>query len=196
MTLTIAPLGHDQLKTELPDLARLRITVFREWPYLYDGDMKYEERYLASYVRSSDAIIVGVHDEGRLVGASTGAPMEDHADSFAAPFAERDYDLREIFYCGESMLLPEYRGRGIGHTFFDLREEQGRRLGRRWSCFCAVVRPDDHPLKPADYRPLDAFWQKRGYRKMPGVIAEFPWKDIDTADETVKPLQFWIRELT
>jgi hypothetical protein len=37
--------GRDVL-AHLPDIARLRIEVFREYPYLYDGDRAYEERYL------------------------------------------------------------------------------------------------------------------------------------------------------
>ena len=196
MTLTIAPLEGEDLDAALPDVARLRIKVFREWPYLYDGDMDDETRYLTAYAGSRGAIIVGARDGGGLVGASTGAPMEDHAEAFAAPFIERGYDLNDIFYCGESVLLRAYRGQGVGHVFFDLREQHARRLRRRWSCFCAVMRRDDHPLKPADYRPLDGFWEKRGYRKMPGVIAEFPWKDVDLPRETLKPMQFWIRELT
>ena len=196
MTLTVAPLDGEDLQAALPDVARLRIAVFRAWPYLYDGDMDYETRYLTAYAASRGAIIVGARDAGTLVGAATGAPMEDHAEAFAAPFIERGYALNEIFYCGESVLLSAYRGRGVGHLFFDLREDHARRLGRRWSCFCAVIRPDDHPLKPADYRPLDGFWEKRGYRKMPGVVAEFPWKDVGSEGETLKPMQFWIRALT
>lgn len=195
MDLETAPLGRDELESALPELARLRIAVFRDWPYLYDGDLDYELDYLRAYSESPDAIVVGTRDGNRLVGAATGAPMEDHADAFAAPFLDQGYDPHEVFYCGESVLLPEYRGRGVGHLFFDRREAQARKLGRRWSCFCAVVRPDDHPLKPAGYRPLDGFWKKRGYRPMPGVIAQFQWKDVDRAEETEKPLQFWIREL-
>ena len=74
--------------------------------------------------------------------------MEDHAREFAAPFAAAGFDLADTFYCGESVLLPDYRGRGVGHRFFDLREAQARKIGRRWCCFCAVIRPDDHPLRP------------------------------------------------
>ncbi|MEX2643747.1 MAG: GNAT family N-acetyltransferase [Acetobacterales bacterium] len=190
-----APLTPDELDAALPALAGLRIGVFRDWPYLYDGDMAYEQDYLRTYAESPDAIVVGAWDGPRLVGAATGAPMEDHAEAFADPFVERGYAIGDIFYCGESVLLPEYRGHGIGHAFFDHREAHARRLGRRWSCFCAVVRPDDHPLRPAGYRPLDAFWEKRGYRRMPGAFARFPWKDVDSDRETEKALQFWIREL-
>jgi GNAT superfamily N-acetyltransferase len=195
MTLRVTPLTGEALAASLPDVARLRIAVFRAYPYLYDGDAAYEEKYLATYAASPGAIVVGAFDGDRLIGAATGAPMEDHAKEFAAPFAERGYDLTRIFYCAESVLLPEYRGHGVGHAFFDHREARGRELGRRWSCFCAVIRPEDHPARPADYAPLDPFWQKRGYAKAPGLIAAFPWKELGATKATDKPMQFWMREL-
>lgn len=195
MTLRIEALTGEALAAALPDLARLRIEVFRAFPYLYDGDMAYEERYLRAYAESPGAIIVGAFDGDRLVGAATGAPMEDHAAEFAKPFAERGHDLREIFYCGESVLLPAYRGQGAGHAFFDLREARARDLGRRFSCFCAVIRPEDHPLRPADYAPLDAFWRKRGYETIEGMVATFSWRDVGDTEATAKPMQFWMRAL-
>jgi len=195
MPLAIAPIPRDDLARHLPALARLRIGVFRDWPYLYDGDMAYEERYLATLAESAGAVVVGAWDGTALVGAATGAPMEEHAGEFAAAFEGTGLDLRDIFYCAESVLLPAYRGQGAGHAFFDHREAAARAMGRRWSAFCGVVRPDDHPARPAEYRPLDGFWRKRGYRPMPGVVARFPWRDIGEAQETEKPLQFWIRDL-
>lgn len=193
--LDIRPLTGADLDRVLPDVARLRIEVFRAWPYLYDGDFDYEHRYLASYRDSQGAILVGAFDGERLVGASTGTSLTDHADDFAAAFAETGLALDDVFYCAESVLLPGYRGHGVGHAFFDAREAHARRLGKRYTAFCGVVRPDDHPLRPTDYRPLDGFWRKRGYAPLPGAVAQFAWKDLDQAEETQKPLQFWIREL-
>ncbi|MEM9735854.1 MAG: GNAT family N-acetyltransferase [Pseudomonadota bacterium] len=194
-TLHIAPLTGPALEAALPDLARLRIEVFRAFPYLYAGDMAYEERYLATYAAARDAFICGAWDGDTLVGAATAAPMEDHAAAFAAPFAARGYDLAEILYCGESVLLPAYRGQGVGHAFFDAREAHGRALGRKYAAFCAVIRPEDHPNRPRDYAPLDPFWKKRGYTKLQGLIAEYPWTDIGQDGETLKPMQFWMRSL-
>ncbi|MCC5991926.1 MAG: GNAT family N-acetyltransferase [Rhodobacteraceae bacterium] len=179
----------------LDDLAALRIAVFRDWPYLYDGDLDYERRYLAAYRDNPQAIVAAAFDGARLVGAATGTPMTDHADDFAAAFDGSGYDLSQIFYCAESVLLPEYRGTGAGHHFFDLRETHARNLGAHHVAFCAVQRPTDHPARPVDYRPLDGFWKKRGYAPLPGVVAEFGWKDIGEAAESRKPLQFWIRAL-
>lgn len=93
------------------------------------------------------------------------------------------------------MLLPHWRGRGIGHAFFDGREEAGRARGFETSCFCAVVRPNDHPMKPADYRPLDAFWRKRGYAPVEGLITDFEWNDLAEGASASHPMQFWLKRL-
>ncbi len=183
------------LEAALDDVARLRIQVFRAWPYLYDGDLDYERKYLQSYRDSDRAIMVGAFDGDRLIGASTGAPLTDHADDFAAAFDGTGLDLGDIFYCAESVLLPDYRGQGVGHKFFDLREAHARSHGFSKCAFCGVQRPADHPMRPETYRPLDAFWHARGYAPLPGVIAQFSWKDIGEKGETQKPLQFWIRDL-
>lgn len=193
--IDIRVLRDDALEAALDDVAALRIEVFRAWPYLYDGDAAYERAYLRTYRDSPGAILVGAFDGARLVGAATGTPMEDHADDFGAAFAGQDVPLAQIFYCAESVLLPGYRGRGLGHAFFDAREAQARELGRSHVAFCSVVRPADHPLRPGDYRPLDGFWRKRGYQKLSGAVARFRWKDIDQPDETGHDLQFWMRAL-
>lgn len=183
------------LEAALDDLARLRIEVFRVFPYLYHGDAAYERNYLQAYRDSENAILVGAYDDAKLVGASTGSPMEDHAGEFAAAFEGHALRLEDIFYCAESVLLPEYRGLGIGHAFFDAREAHARTLGRSHAAFCAVMRPPDHPLRPEGYSPLDAFWSKRGYEKVPGAVANFRWKEVGQTDETDHPLQFWMRAL-
>jgi GNAT superfamily N-acetyltransferase len=122
--------------------------------------------------------------------------MADVEPELAEPFRQHGMDIARIFYCGESVLLPAYRGRGLGHAFFDHREAQARRLGTfTHVAFCAVVRPQDHPLRPQGYVPLDPFWGKRGYAKADGLVAHFDWKDIDEPGETQKPMQFWLRSL-
>lgn len=182
------------LDAALDDIARLRIAVFREWPYLYDGDLDYERRYLAGYGHPT-AIVAAAFDGSRIVGAATGMALEVHADDFAEPFAGRPEPLDQVFYCAESVLLPEYRGQRLGHAFFDARENHARALGRRYSAFCSVIRPADHPLKPQGARSHDAFWRGRGYAPLPGVIARFHWQDIDQPAETTHDLQFWMRDL-
>lgn len=193
--IRVEPLAGPALGERIDDLAALRISVFRAFPYLYDGDAAYERDYLKAYADSPGAIVIGAFDGDRLVGAATAAPMEDHAAEFAAPFEARGHDLSTILYFGESVLLPDYRGHGLGHAFFEGREAHARALGRAYATFCAVIRPIDHPDRPADYSPLDGFWRKRGYAPLEGVVTDYSWKDVGDADETAKPMQFWMRTL-
>lgn len=196
MSLTIEPVTGPALQGVLADLARLRITVFRDWPYLYDGSEDYEREYLAKFIEADGAVCVIARDGEAVVGASTASPMAETDQEFILPFEAAGYDISKVFYCGESVLIGDYRGQGVGNRFFDEREAHARRLGGfEISTFCRVVRADDHPLKPADYRPLDGFWKKRGYAPADGLVARYPWKNIGESEETIKTLQFWTRDL-
>ncbi len=196
MSLAIAPLTGPALKVALPDIARLRIEVFREWPYLYDGTYDYERDYFANFAASVGAVIVVARDGDRIVGAATGTPMGGHADEFATPFLAAGHDTTSLFYLGESVLLKAYRGRGVGHAFFDQREAHALALGGfTHTTFCSVVRPDNHPMRPIGYRPLDGFWSKRGYRPVPDLVGSFEWLDIGGSAPTAKPMCYWMKAL-
>ena len=195
MTLSVAPLIGSALHEALDDLARLRIAVFRDFPYLYEGSRDYEEKYLQLFSKGKDGVIVAATDGGKIVGCATGSALVTHHGPLQEPFRKAGYDLDTIFYCGESVLLPQYRGQGVGHAFFDHREAHAKAHGYKTSAFCGVVRPADHPLRPADYQSLDPFWRKRGYRKADGLTAHFSWKDVGESDQREKPMQFWLKDV-
>lgn len=191
--IRIEQLSGDGLRPHLQGLAGLRIHVFRAYPYLYDGDADYEAWYLEDFARADGAVVVAAFDGAQLVGAATASPMRAQKEAFTAPIARAGLDPQGIFYFGESVLLPEYRGHGIGHRFFDAREAAARAQGFGRTGFYGVVRPQEHPQKPVSYSPLDAFWLKRGYAPLDGAVAEFPWREVGQAEETAHALQFWTR---
>lgn len=195
MIVSVTTCAGPDLQPVLDDLARLRIQVFRDWPYLYDGDLDYERKYLTTFAASPHAVAVIARDGESVVGVSTASPLAGHFQDFAEPFRRANLNIDEYFYFGESILLDRYRGRGIGVRFFELREAMAIQQGFRKTVFCGVVRPDNHPQRPADYTPLDSFWVNRGYRPMKGVIAEFPWKEVGSQHETSHPMQFWMKQL-
>ncbi|MDG4597092.1 MAG: GNAT family N-acetyltransferase [Candidatus Contendobacter sp.] len=180
----------------LPELARLRIQIFREFPYLYDGSAAYEETYLKTYVDAPDSVMVLARDGERVVGASSGLPLDAETPNVIEPFLTHGYDPSRIFYYGESVLLPEYRKRGLGKRFFEEREAHVRELGRfDIACFCAVERPAGHPRRPAGYVPLDALWNRQGFVRHPELRTTFSWRDLDEAAESSKPMVFWLKTL-
>lgn len=193
--LTIEALNGPAALPYLGDLAALRIEVFREFPYLYEGTLEYEQRYLKSYAEHERSVIVLARDGDQVVGASTAMPLTEHSENVAPALAKAGFDPERIYYFGESVLRASYRGHRIGHAFFDHREAAAKKHGFGITAFCAVVRPDDHPLRPADYAPHDAFWSKRGYVKRGDIVASFEWRDLGEPEATDKPMVFWLKEL-
>ncbi len=195
MGVIIKTVSGNAIKPYIPDLARLRMDIFRDFPYLYEGSAAYEEGYLATYLRSEETVMVLAIDGNRVIGASSGMPMEMETNEVKRPFLKAGITTENIFYFGESLLYSQYRGRGIGHVFFDEREKHARASGRyNITAFCAVQRPLDHPLRPKEYRTLDTFWKKRGYTPRPDLMTTFQWLDIGEKEETEKPMLFWIKK--
>lgn len=181
----------EALRRHLDDIARLRIQVFRDWPYLYEGDPDYERRYLQTYVDTPDAMVAICFDGERVVGASTALPLAHETEEIRRPFDRTD----DTLYLGESVLDPAYRGRGIGLAFFEQREAHAAMLGLRHCVFCAVQRDPDDPRRPPDYVPLDDFWRKRGYAPIEGCTTTLSWREIGESVESPKPMQFWRKTL-
>lgn len=196
MSIDIISVEGANIAQWLDQLAELRIRIFRDFPYLYDGTMDYERNYLETYVNSNDSIAVLALDQGQVIGASTGLPLSDEEPDFQAPFQRAGYDLDKIFYCAESVLLPAYRGQGIYKHFFEQREVKAQGIGHiRWMTFCAVERAEDHPLRPKNFQPLNAVWQRFGYSPAPGLKTSFTWKDIDEASPSPKIMAFYLKLL-
>ncbi|MEX3014739.1 GNAT family N-acetyltransferase [Gymnodinialimonas hymeniacidonis] len=194
MTLTLRTFRGADTAEVIEDLARLRIEVFRDWPYLYDGDLDYERRYLADYT-TGKALVVAAFEGETMVGASTGMPLMEHADDLSTAFTGTSFDPDTLFYCAESVLLGKARGQGIYHQFFAAREAHAQAAGFTYATFCGVTRPDTHPARPNGNKPLDPVWKHFGYTPVQGAIGHLSWRDIGDTRETTKPLQFWIKKL-
>lgn len=195
-SLTFLSKQGREIESVFEDLANLRITVFRDFPYLYEGHIDYERDYIQTYLESERSFLFAVYDKDKMVGASTCIPLLDETNEVKEPFIKGGFDLGSIFYFGESVLLSAYRGRGLGHRFFDEREAHAISFGTyQTACFCSVQRPDNHPARPANYRPNDIFWIKRGYKQQPNLQSSFEWLDVGDDKSTFKPMVYWMKSL-
>ena len=177
----------------LDDLARLRIRVFYDFPYLYEGTVEYEQQYLLRYTANKESIVFAVWDADRLVGATTGMPLKFEMEEVRKPFEEIGLNTASFFYFGESVLLHEYRGKGIGHLFFDVREKHALLLGYTNTTFCSVVRDGNHSLRPSVYTDNEKYWSGRGYQKREDLVCKMKWLDRGELLETEKSLVYFIK---
>jgi hypothetical protein len=102
-----------ELEPWLGHVARLRMGVFRDFPYLYEGSLDYEREYLQTYVHCDSALCVLAFDGDQVVGAATGLAMRDEEAAFRQPLVDAGIDVDKVFYCAESVLLPSHRGHGL-----------------------------------------------------------------------------------
>ena len=90
MSLRLARLTGAAILPHLDALADLRIRIFYDYPYLYEGSRDYEWRYLQTYAQAADSVVVGAFDGSRLVGAATALPLRQRRQRFPAPMRTAD----------------------------------------------------------------------------------------------------------
>lgn len=184
----------NEIGNYITELARLRITVFNEFPYLYKGSEVYEEEYLSTYLKSQISVFVLALDNEAVVGAASGMPLIKETVEVQKPFIEHNINPKDVFYFGESVLLKQYRGQGIGKIFMQERENHAIKHKFSITAFCGVIRADNHPRKPSGFRPLDTFWMNYGYQKQPEMVTEFIWQDLDEKTASPKKMMFWLKK--
>lgn len=195
MSLGVEAVRGALVQPYLAELARLRIAVFREWPYLYSGNEAYEAAYLEAYALSAGSVFVLARDGERIVGASSGLPLADDAAAFQQPLQRAGFDVDRVFYFGESVLLPDYRGRGLGHAFFDAREAHARALGGfEWTSFCSVQRSASDVRRPPHHRGNEHLWTRRGYTERKDLQCQIDWPEEQGGPDVPHALTYWMRD--
>lgn len=194
--IKIVSFKDEQVQKWIPEIAKLRIEVFAEYPFLYAGDLEYEKRYLQKFMTTKNAIIVCAFDHDTLVGISTGFPFVYETEDLQDIFKKKNRNPEDYFFFGESVLRKSHRGSGIGKAFFKEREAHVEALGYyRYICFYTALRPEDDPKRPEDYKPLGPFWKRLGYKKHLELTSFVFYQEIGEEKETPKKMVFWIKEL-
>jgi GNAT superfamily N-acetyltransferase len=184
------------LKPYLHSVAKLRIEVFREYPYFEEPDLDRETQFLKKLLSNKESIGVLIFDHTTLVGVSLGYPLSIEEPSLRRPFKERQLDVESYFFFGDSTLLKTYRGRGIGHHFFDAREAHVVHYKKfKHICFCVPDYLEVDPQRPKDFIPLHDFWRKRGYVQHSEIKCSLSWKMIGEVRLAEKQMVYWIKDL-
>ena len=178
----------------LDDVATLRLDIFQEYPYLYQGRREDELNYLGTYAKAPDACVILAYDGSAIIGAATGMPLIHEDAQMVDAFAGTTFPLNEIYYVGELLFRQTYHNCGLGQKLLARLESHIHSLGRYRTLTCATVeRPADHPLRPHDYIPVTRFLARTDFVWLPGVTTHFTWRETDGVKRD-HPMQFWSKE--
>jgi GNAT superfamily N-acetyltransferase len=195
MNISERLLQGSQMQEYLEQIAQFRLTISKEYLYLYDGRLKDELLYLQHYANHAEAIAIIVSCGNQLAGAVTAIPLQFESEELTSPFAVTSYPVKRVMYVGELLFYPDYRNKGLG-TRLLLRIEQHplSRNNYEYLTSATVMRPEDHPCRPESYVLIDRFLQRNRFDKLPGVASHFTWKEIDGTRRNHE-MQFWIKVL-
>jgi GNAT superfamily N-acetyltransferase len=181
-------------------VSELRINTFKEFPYLYSGNLAYEKEYMQGYTADVQAMITLARVDNRLAGIATGIPLVSDSDIVKdanLAFTQNNLDSSQYYYYGEIIVLPEYQKQYIAKQLLSVQDEIIKAWDYRYSCLLTVIREDNHPQRPALYLSSDRAWERLGYIKM-NLQSHYHWPTImsdASVRECVHPMQFWKKVL-
>ena len=192
MQFDFIKLQSKDIQDYFQEIAQLRIEIFKEFPYLYQGSFDYERNYLCRYIEASDSLVCLVKQGDIIAGMTTAISLAQEDQDIKGQYQEQGYIPEHTCYFGESIIKKEYRNYGVGKQFFKIREEFAiENIPKlKHTTFCAVKRDHSHPLRPENYFDLSEFWSKQGYQKTESHI-KMKWKDINKDKEDYKKLMIW-----
>ncbi len=186
-----------QITACISTLAQLRIALFREYPYLYDGNIKYESQYLKEYANEPNAMLHVVYYGDEIAGMFSGMPLTSHSGiviELSQAMQNRGLDnIDKYYYYGEVLISPRFRKIGIFNLLFLSLNYEAKNMGFTDSCLLTVERSAEHPQKPIGYNQSDGMWKRQGYKRN-GIIIDFEWPTIHLEGNTYtikNPMAAW-----
>ena len=149
-------------------IAQLRLTEFKEFPYLYIGNLDIEKKYLASYATDNRSVFTLAFHNDEIAGVLTGTPFVSDLEPVPGGpeiFKKHGLQPQDFYYYGEFIVIPKYRGHGITRKLFSQQTAYVKSLGYKSLCLMTVDREPKHPLKPKNYINTDPIWEKLGFSK-------------------------------
>lgn len=184
----------------IDQMAELRLSEFKEFPYLYSGSMAIEKNYLSCYAKEEHGLFLIAFDNEDIVGIASGIPLVKSSEVVPGAleiFHKNKIDTEYYYYFGEFIVRPEYRNKGIFSKLFFDECEIVKKLGYKSACLMTVDREYNHPQKPINYRNADEIWMEFGFAKTnykltqqwPTIMANGEIHDIKHS------LTFWIKDI-
>ncbi len=196
MDIVVRSVTGSEIQKIIPELAGLRLKIFRNFPDLYFGDADYEARHLSDYARHDKSMCVIAEDGGELVGAALAVPFSHTSPNFQLCFIRNGMAVHDIYYFGECIMLPGYEGKGIGKKMFYERERYALKMGAKIATFCTINRAAPNGKNAIGFGDFSSFWEHMGYRRNEELQTSFICRAYGYDDEDQSgSITFWVKTL-
>ncbi len=175
-------------------IAKMRLSYFSEYPYLYIGTMQCERAYLKMYTQCEKSLLVMKKEGERIVGAVTGMPLRETFPEYRSWASGLDTPIDSIFYLGELVLEKDAQGKGIENQIVDEMIDLIQKEGRyRSLAVLEISRDEEDPKQPLNFVSLEKFWETKGFVKHPELQTNISWKEGE--EEKMHTLIIWMKDL-
>lgn len=101
-------------------MASLWINIFKDFPYIYDGSVDYEVKYLGRYLQAKNAqFVVAINPQNQLVRLATCLPLSEEESFVEKPFLDVDLNLEKIAYFCNVKRSPQHPLKPEGYRQLD-----------------------------------------------------------------------------
>lgn len=194
-SLDIRAYHGDELLKWVNIIAEMRISEFRNFPYLYAGNIEIEKKYLTSYTQDIKSAVIIASYQDKIAGILTGMPLTSHLDPVNGAkelFIKNGLNPLEYYYCGEFIVKPEFRNQGIAKMLYIKQVEYAKK--QRFKKFCLMT--VDRSKKPPSYFDTELLWKKLGFIKT-DMKVKLSWPTINenqSIEDREHVLTFWIND--
>jgi hypothetical protein len=186
--------GHEVIPY-LDRLGELRIAVFSEYPYLYDGSIEAEKNYLKMYAQSKSSLVVLSKIDKKIIGFIAGLPFTESLDNdYKDSFLTEVPIEKTVFYLGEILIQIPYRRNKIGNQLFQLFEHQLKLKGYKKILGCTVIREANSDKQEEGFS-IEQLIISKGAAKCADLIQRIGWKEVGKDESTEHFMQYWEKEL-
>ncbi len=191
----------DHLEQLIPEIAKARLELFKEFPYLYEGTYENESKYLKDFACNPKSIILTAHEGDKLIAFVTATAVEsgfELTEAIKDLMQGQGIDTGKYFYISEMMVYPEFRSFELQNKLKKDIENYALKNNYSKTCFLSVFRENDHPLRPERYKEVSRLWKFNKYHKTE-ISTEFEWNTVQKDSESKlmnNRLDLWEKELT
>lgn len=188
-TINYEVLRGQEIESRMPEIIELCDTIYRQYPYLYNGDNEGYADYIKSYSNCPNSVVVLTFSNNQAIGIATGMPMEDTREYYLLPFRNHQIDISSFFYLGEFGFKPESHHSGIAFEMYQLFEETVKEQQKYSTIAFWEI------LNPMKCEELHEAYRTAGFLYHPELNFELWWQNIGDSIESPHQCQYWLKSL-